>query len=282
MNLKRIVFTGILYCASLVLPQDTINSNQNVDRSVMKQTKKVIIFDIGNVLLKPSSQKQILLVLALAVKNPAIIPALLQKNIQKKLFDLLHRVSAQTTSDQCMYNNGEKMPQIMVDWLIGRPYQEVYACAQNCLLQQTQFSASEKMLLQKLLKIVFFPNQLAYLMQPIAPMLELVQKLKKQGYELYILSNFDKASFDLIKKKHDTLFDLFNGIVISGTEGMGKPNPHFYQKLLQTHNLDPQQCIFIDDELHNVQAAQELGITSIHHTSCQITCDTLQNMGILK
>jgi 2-haloacid dehalogenase len=59
----------------------------------------------------------------------------------------------------------------------------------------------------------------------------------------------------------------FDGIVVSGVEKIRKPAPEFYQLLLDRYNVDPQEALFIDDNLRNVLAAEKMGITSIHFTS---------------
>jgi HAD superfamily hydrolase (TIGR01509 family) len=93
--------------------------------------------------------------------------------------------------------------------------------------------------------------------------IEFVQELKESGYKTYILSNFDTQSFALLTALHPTLFNLFDGIMISGDVGLLKPEPAIYEKLLSTYNIDRTKAFFIDDQIVNVQAAKDVGIESM-------------------
>ena len=53
--------------------------------------------------------------------------------------------------------------------------------------------------------------------------------------------------------------------MVSGEEKTRKPFPEFYQRLLDRYNLDAKETLFIDDNLRNVKAAEQLGIPSIHY-----------------
>ena len=49
--------------------------------------------------------------------------------------------------------------------------------------------------------------------------------------------------------------------------GHAKPEKECYEILLNKYSLVPEECLFIDDSLANVQVAESLGIKSIHFTS---------------
>lgn len=42
-----------------------------------------------------------------------------------------------------------------------------------------------------------------------------------------------------------------------------------YKYLLETYNLNPDECIFIDDSVANINAANELGIHGIVYTDIE-------------
>lgn len=56
---------------------------------------------------------------------------------------------------------------------------------------------------------------------------------------------------------------MFEGIVVSGEEKMVKPNPEFYQLLLNRYDLQASESIFIDDRQVNVDGANRMGICGI-------------------
>lgn len=52
--------------------------------------------------------------------------------------------------------------------------------------------------------------------------------------------------------------------------GYAKPEKECYEILLNKYSLLPEECLFIDDSLANVQVAESLGIKSIHFTNFDI------------
>ena len=102
---------------------------------------------------------------------------------------------------------------------------------------------------------------------PIPGMLELVRELKAAGHGVYGLSNWSMETFPLICDDYPVL-KLLDGMVVSGNEGVIKPDPEIYKLLLSRYSLQPADCIFIDDNPANVAAAQTLGIRAIRFTSC--------------
>jgi len=93
----------------------------------------------------------------------------------------------------------------------------------------------------------------------------LVKKIKDKGYKLYILSNFPKIPFEILFKKYE-FFRNFDGGVVSYEEGVNviKPDSRIYDILLSKYNLLPEETVFIDDTLVNIEKAEEYGITGIH------------------
>jgi len=56
---------------------------------------------------------------------------------------------------------------------------------------------------------------------------------------------------------------FFKEHFISGDLKVAKPNPEIYQIALKKLNIKPEECIFIDDQKKNCEAAEKLGIKSI-------------------
>ena len=102
---------------------------------------------------------------------------------------------------------------------------------------------------------------------PIHETVELFRELKeKDSYKLYALTNWQEGLFDIALVRYDFLH-WFDGRVVSGAEKTRKPFPDFYHILLNRYKVDPAAAIFIDDNLRNVKAAEELGINAIHFQS---------------
>jgi len=107
--------------------------------------------------------------------------------------------------------------------------------------------------------------------------LPLMDELRAQGYPLFCLSNMPVEHYQHLTKIYD-FWDKFAGIVISGQAKMVKPEPEIYQYLLNTYQLEPSTCIFIDDSPPNIEAAQSLGINGIVFTDVQSCRQELRTM----
>lgn len=116
---------------------------------------------------------------------------------------------------------------------------------------------------------------------PLDDSLHILRELKEAGHPLYGLTNWSHETFPIARKRFEFL-TLFDGIVVSGEEGMIKPDPKLYETLLERYDIDPKRAIFIDDNKVNVEAAEALGIHGIHfHTAAQLRGE-LVAMGFLK
>lgn len=89
----------------------------------------------------------------------------------------------------------------------------------------------------------------------------LLKRLKKQGFNIYILSNLSEDAHNAVKK-YD-FFDYVDGGIYSYQVKLCKPDKRIYSELLNKYNLIPKETIFIDDREENIKAAEELGIIGI-------------------
>jgi len=116
---------------------------------------------------------------------------------------------------------------------------------------------------------------------PIHETVELFRELKeKDNYKIYALTNWQEGLFDIALVRYNFLH-WFDGRVVSGEEKTRKPFPDFYQVLLNRYQVNPSEAIFIDDNLRNVKAAEELGINSIHFQSTPQLRQKLEEYKIL-
>jgi len=93
---------------------------------------------------------------------------------------------------------------------------------------------------------------------PIAGTVEIAAHLRRAGVPLYALSNWPAEIFH-----HAWAFEFmrwFEGVVVSGVEGVMKPDRRIFDILLRRYALDPAATLFIDDVAANVAAAAGLGL----------------------
>jgi len=94
---------------------------------------------------------------------------------------------------------------------------------------------------------------------PIPGMTDVVHKLKDAGYHVFGLSNWSWETLSTIIDDYPVIKEL-EGVVISGLEYVIKPQPEIYRLLLERYRLKADECVFIDDNLANVQGAEAVGI----------------------
>jgi 2-haloacid dehalogenase len=73
---------------------------------------------------------------------------------------------------------------------------------------------------------------------------------------------------------------VFDGIVVSGTEKMIKPDKQFFQVLLDRYKLQAEHSLFIDDNAKNIKAAEEMGFTTIHLKEDTRLQEEIKNLGL--
>lgn len=95
-------------------------------------------------------------------------------------------------------------------------------------------------------------------MVPVKGAAEFLAYTREKGYGMYILSNAAIEFYQYFPRQLD--LDLFDGIVVSAEQHMLKPQIEIYRYLLDTYDLKPEECLFIDDRQDNVKGAEETGI----------------------
>ena len=108
-----------------------------------------------------------------------------------------------------------------------------------------------------------FKNNIMDCLAPIEENIEILKKLKKKGYNLFVLSNFHRPAFEQVQKEWE-FFDEFDGGVISCYCHLLKPNQRIYELLLARYGLIPEETLFIDDTKINVEKAEKIGMEGIY------------------
>ena len=126
----------------------------------------------------------------------------------------------------------------------------------------------------------YWHNWLEMFSGPIHETVDILMDIKRRGYPLYALSNWNDIKFPIALKEFPFL-GLFDGRIVSGEVKLAKPDPLIYQLLLNTYKLNPRECLFIDDRLENVEAARALGIESVQFISPRQLEQELIQYGII-
>lgn len=116
---------------------------------------------------------------------------------------------------------------------------------------------------------------------PIHETVEIFRQLQEQpGIRTYALTNWSAETFPIALERFDFL-QWFDGRLVSGEEKTRKPFPEFYQLLLDRYTIKPEEALFIDDNLRNVKAAEEMKIRSVHFRSASQLKEELKRISLL-
>jgi len=92
---------------------------------------------------------------------------------------------------------------------------------------------------------------------------DIFYKVKNLNYPCYVLSNWSAETYEGMEETYPFLKD-FDGKIISGRDFLIKPDPAIYELAISRFDLVPQETLFIDDRLDNIEAAQKLNFQTIH------------------
>lgn len=237
---------------------------------------KDIIFDLDGVLIKTGTS---LVIREFGVHNIAnyffhfkAIHEDISIKFKQKFFQILdysstlHMPDAMDDYPVAFDEYGQRLPYFMCAWMDGSlSGEEIIAMVIESISQHPEWfeHSSEEILIQKLTRMLFSPERFVKTRKISHKGIRFIKSLKRNGHRVYVLSNWDRDSFRLLVEQNPKLFGLFDGIIISGDIGALKPSEEAYKTALATHKLDPENCIFIDDQIENMIAADMLNITTI-------------------
>jgi 2-haloacid dehalogenase len=108
-----------------------------------------------------------------------------------------------------------------------------------------------------------------------------VEALAQTGRPLYALTNWSAETWPQGVQRYPFVEELFDGIVVSGLEGVAKPDPRLFEILNRRYELDPSSTIFVDDSPANISTATDLGYVTHLFTTADRLHLWLDELGLL-
>ncbi len=97
----------------------------------------------------------------------------------------------------------------------------------------------------------------------------------RPGIRTALVSN----SWGIHRYPHDILrAKCSTAIVISGQEGMRKPDSRMYELGAERAGVAAADCVYVDDLPFNLEPAAQLGMATVHHTSADETIPQLERL----
>jgi 2-haloacid dehalogenase len=115
---------------------------------------------------------------------------------------------------------------------------------------------------------------------PIEDTVEILRALKDQGVPCYALTNMETWTYPGRRERYEFL-RWFDGTVVSGFEGVAKPDVRVFELLLDRFGLSAPTTLFIDDSAENVRAARAVGMQAVEFKSPEHLRRSLQDAGLL-
>jgi HAD superfamily hydrolase (TIGR01509 family) len=110
---------------------------------------------------------------------------------------------------------------------------------------------------------------------------DILDRLRAQGTPVHAITNWSAETWPRGLLAQPRLAEVFGVTVVSGQEGMIKPDPRIFRLLCTRAGVAPQDCVFIDDGPHNVDGARATGMDGIHFTGPDALAAALSDRGLL-
>lgn len=114
---------------------------------------------------------------------------------------------------------------------------------------------------------------------PVAEGHDILDRVLAAGIPAYGLTNWSGETYDT-RGHHLPFVKDMKYVAVSGHLKMVKPDPEIYHHLLEKIALPPAQCVFIDDNAHNIAAADKLGIKTVHFKNDGTALVQLRALGL--
>lgn len=111
-------------------------------------------------------------------------------------------------------------------------------------------------------------------------MVDLIKTLKNKGYTLILCTNAAQSFYSYEKQIQG--IEYFDAKVVSSDYGLVKPHKEYFDKVFELNDVDPEECLFIDDSLINIQSAYQYGIDGYWYNGhVDLLKEFLQRVGVL-
>ena len=114
---------------------------------------------------------------------------------------------------------------------------------------------------------------------PIEGSAELVAELKGLGLRLYGLTNWQAETFHSAEPAAPAI-GLMEDVIVSGREGMAKPDRRIFELVVERSGVDPSRAVFVDDKQVNVDAARGVGFHGVVFTDTDALRHDLRALGL--
>ena len=114
----------------------------------------------------------------------------------------------------------------------------------------------------------------------ISGMDDLLAELDEAGVPLFAITNFSGEFWPGFRAKYPALFDRFHAVLVSGDEGLVKPDAAIYRLAMERFGITAAEAVFVDDRADNVAGAEAVGMTGLVFTDADALRRSLRELGL--
>lgn len=268
-------FKKILLFVSFVLatlPFSRHFFSLQADEPTKNTDKKVIIFDIGGILITTNINTALTVLGSKSLAAYSLFDWRSPHNLRPVVYKLIDLLSTEKNTTVCDHF-GDCLPFLFCQVLKGKitESQALELVLKTIENNKDHFcSIREQELCKKVAQMMFDHELLISLQEEVKAGVELLEECIKNGHTVLIFSNYGPQSFAELKKKFPHIFSQIPDahLIISGHVGHVKPEPsafdHLEKRLKELGvTADPATCFFIDDQKENIEQSSKK-ITAIH------------------
>lgn len=115
---------------------------------------------------------------------------------------------------------------------------------------------------------------------PIEGSVAILRELLEAGVPCYALTNMERETYPQ-RTASFSFMSWFDGSVVSGFEGVAKPDREIFELLLRRFGLRAQTTLLIDDSAANVEAARGVGMRALQFSTPGGLREELVGLGLL-
>lgn len=230
-----------------------------VDLAAANKNIKHIFIDINAIIVPSQTAASKIIGIINSMKYTAIVGAIPSR---ADFFKALKNVPALT--HQQTYNEDLVMPPILCDWLLGLQTNHAIRAGINQYLDQSSMQNIEKTIFKNITAMMMSPSTFIDTQYILKDITKILHTLKKAGYTIYLIGNWDKESEPhLMKLCNGHFLPDARHCYFSHKAKQLKPNADYFHQLLEHFKVAKKECLMIEVEKLHAQKARIEGFSTI-------------------
>ena len=93
--------------------------------------------------------------------------------------------------------------------------------------------------------------------------MNVIDELRKNGHRCVLCSNTFAPHISVVSNLEDKPLSHLDHLYLSHEMGIAKPDVEFFKYILREESVKPENAVFVDDRIDNINAASSIGIKTL-------------------